>query len=64
MDKELKKLLPPEILPTIIECLEDDPRPSYHEDGREYGMRFASYNVKFIVNDLTLKVTSVEKIEN
>ncbi len=59
--EELKSLIPSDILPTILECLEDDPRPSYHEDGRVYGMTYFEYNVKFIVNDGTLKVLSVEK---
>ncbi len=57
---ELKILIPSDILPTVIECLEDDPRPSYHDDGREYGMIYNGYNIKFIVNNGTLKVTSVE----
>ena len=58
---ELKSNIKEEYLPTIIECLKDDPRPSYHEDGREYGMTYFEYNVKFIVNNGTLKVISVEK---
>ncbi len=64
ISNELETLLPSEILSTVIKCLEDDPRPSYHEDGREYGMIYANYNIKFMVNGLTLRVTSVETIEN
>ncbi len=38
-----------------------DPRPSYQSDPeREYGMRFAQYEVKFKVEGKTLKVISVE----
>lgn len=61
-DKDTKSLIPTEILPTIIECLSDDPRPSYHEDGRIYGMNYENFNVNFIVNNDILTVTSVEKI--
>lgn len=60
-NEQLKALLPSEILPAVIECLADDPRPSYHEDGRIYGMTYCEYNVKFIVTNGTLKVISVEK---
>ncbi len=49
-------------LTALTECLEDDPRPSYQDDGREYGMRFAEYNVKFTVKDNTLTVNNIEKV--
>ena len=62
-EKDTKSLIPPEIIPTIIECLSDDPRPSYHEDGREYGMIYNNFNIKFFVKNGTLNVTSVEKIK-
>ena len=40
-----------------------DPRPSYQSDPeREYGMRFAEYEVKFKVEGKRLTVTEVEKI--
>ncbi len=45
---------------SLIRILEDDPRPSYKEDGeREYGMRFAEYEVFFKVKDGVLKVTKI-----
>ena len=44
----------------LIECLADDPRPSYQEDERVYGMRFADYEIKFKVEQATLTVLSVE----
>ena len=38
-----------------------DPRPSYQNDPeREYGMRFAQYEVRFKVDGKTLTVISVE----
>ena len=45
---------------SLIRILEDDPRPSYKEDGeREYGMRFAEYEVFFKVGDGVLHVTKI-----
>ena len=47
----------------LLECLADDPRPSYQEDERSYGMRFGDYEMKFKVTDNTLTVLSVEKLK-
>ena len=70
VDYKLDLILPDNIcayftkeqLSALKECLEDDPRPSYQEDGKSYGMRFSDYNVKFTVIGKTLKVLNVEKI--
>ena len=35
----------------ITACIAEDPRPSYQNDEREYGMSFEKYNVKFIVSN-------------
>ena len=46
---------------SLISILEQDPRPSYQNDpDREYGMRFASYEIFFKVDGDTLTVTRVE----
>jgi tRNA-Thr(GGU) m(6)t(6)A37 methyltransferase TsaA len=48
------------IIPSLIETLRLDPRPSYHNDpDRDYGMSFAGYNVRFRVSDDTLTVTDI-----
>lgn len=45
----------------LIKILEQDPRPSYQNDPeREYGMRFACYEIFFKVSGNTLTVTRVE----
>lgn len=45
---------------SLIAVLSADPRPSYQNDPeREYGMRFAEYEVKFRVEDKLLTVTSI-----
>ena len=47
----------------LIKILEHDPRPSYQDDPeREYGMRFASYEIFFKVAGDTLTVTRVDYI--
>ena len=44
----------------LIGCLQQDPRPSYQDDGKEYGMSFAGHNVRFMVMDGMLKILDVE----
>ena len=44
----------------LIGCLQQDPRPSYQDDGKEYGMSFAGHNVRFMVIDDILKILDVE----
>ena len=57
----LLQKIPEEKRPALIECLENDPRPSYQEDDREYGMSYAGFNVRFRVCGDTLTVIDVEK---
>lgn len=66
----LKVVIPPEkitgitdksIMPALVETLQLDPRPSYHDDPeRVYGLSFAGYNVRFIVSDGTLHVVEIQ----
>lgn len=49
----------------LIEILEQDPRPSYQNDPqREYGMRFADYEIFFKVDGDSLTVVRVEDLED
>jgi tRNA-Thr(GGU) m(6)t(6)A37 methyltransferase TsaA len=57
---QLLAKIPEEKRLALIECLENDPRPSYQEDGREYGMTYAGLNVKFKVSKNTLTVIDIE----
>jgi len=59
----LKDKIPLAKIDALIECLSDDPRPSYQEDERIYGMKFSSFNVKFSVSGNTLTVCDVEKLD-
>ena len=57
---ELLAVIPEEKHAGLLECLADDPRPSYQADpDRSYGMRFADFELKFTVNADTLTVTTV-----
>lgn len=52
------------VIPSLIEVLSLDPRPSYHNDPeREYGMAFADYNIRFTVADEVLTVTGITSLE-
>ena len=45
----------------LLEILADDPRPSYQDDGRIYGMHFGEYEIKFTVDGDILTVIEVTK---
>lgn len=56
---EFYRMIPAEKRSALVKCLADDPRPQYQNDGREYFMSYAGYDVVFGVKDGTLTVTSV-----
>ncbi len=68
-ERELKVIIPPEILKqvdetkqqSLLKILAQDPRPAYKEDSDDvYTMSFADYEVSFIVNNKILNVTKIE----
>ena len=60
-DETLLKKLPEEKRVGLLECLADDPRPSYQEDPtRVYGMRFGEWEIKFSVAGTLLTVLAIE----
>jgi tRNA-Thr(GGU) m(6)t(6)A37 methyltransferase TsaA len=51
------------VIPSLVETLRLDPRPSYHDDSeRVYGLSFARLNVKFQVNGEVLTVVDVQPL--
>lgn len=55
----LLEKIPEEKRAGLVDCLKDDPRPSYQDEGRNYGMKFADFDVKFTVENGVLTVTDV-----
>ncbi len=47
---------------TLSSCLEMDPRPSYHDDGRTYTMHFSEFDVSFTVDRDVLRIIRVRKL--
>lgn len=61
IEKEAADIIPPDKLKALVQCLSDDPRPSYQDDeNRVYSMAFADFDVHFKVKGDTLTVTSAE----
>ncbi|MCR4594792.1 MAG: tRNA (N6-threonylcarbamoyladenosine(37)-N6)-methyltransferase TrmO [Clostridiales bacterium] len=53
--------LPPELLNEIIELAAQNPVPGYKEDTGEYGVSYAGYNIRFVLNGKSIKIVSIEK---
>lgn len=58
--EELLNLLPEEKRDAAVECLADDPRPSYQTEPNDYHMRFGDFDIHFTVNGNELTVTAVD----
>lgn len=57
---ELLKKLPVDKRAAAVDVLSHDPRPSYHNDAdRIYGLPFAGFDIRFTINDKTLRVKEV-----
>lgn len=52
--------LPEEKRQAVLDCLADDPRPSYQTEPRAYSMRFSDFDIHFTVEGDTLTVTGVD----
>ncbi len=57
-DKILSKI-PFDMVDGLFETLTHDPRPSYQNDDRIYGMSYGNYQVKFTVNKNELKIIDI-----
>lgn len=55
-------IIPDEKKETVIDCLCDDPRPSYQNDSdRIYSMLFSKWDIHFKVNDENIIIIGVDK---
>ena len=59
LPEDLAALIPEDKRAVLVECLADDPRPSYQDDDRVYTMPFAGVEVDFTVRGDTLTVVAV-----
>ncbi len=60
--RELSNEIPQDRHREIIKLLEQDPRPSYHNDPtRQYGVSYAKWDIKFVVEGDVLRVVGVEE---
>ena len=60
----LLEILPEDRRAAAIGVLSHDPRPSYQrKPGRVYGLRFHKYDIRFTVEEDTLTVLEVNRIE-
>lgn len=59
---ELLSKFPNEKAAAMLDCIREDPRPSYQNDPeRLYAMSFAGYDIRFYVNENIAKIVEIEK---
>lgn len=64
IDEKFLEIIPLEKQKAIIDCIKDDPRPSYQNDKeRIYSMKFAQFDIHFKVDNNTAKVIGVDEIK-
>ena len=61
--QKLLNIIPENKRKTLIDCLADDPRPSYHADGKKFTMKFAGFDIDFCVDNNKLHVTGVKRLQ-
>lgn len=61
--QELLQILPFDKRQAAIDCLADDPRPSYQTEPNDYHMLFADFDIHFTVSGDLLTVTAVDRCE-
>ncbi len=60
-----EKIMDKAVIPSLLETLRLDPRPSYHDDAeRIYGLSFAGYNVRFSVSNGVLTIVDIDTLDN
>ncbi len=61
-DQSVLNIVPEDKRGALLSCLSDDPRPSYHNDMRDYAMSFAGFDIHFYVDNDILYITSINKL--
>ncbi len=60
--EDLKNITKEEDIDSIIEILEGDPRPHYHEDDRIYAFEYSDYHIEFKVENSILTVLDIKEL--
>lgn len=62
-DENLLSIIPENKRQALLELLSNDPRPAYNdEDGKEYGVTFAGFNIRFKYENNGLSVTQIKEV--
>lgn len=62
-DENLLSIIPENKRQALLELLSNDPRPAYNdEDGKEYGVTFAGFNIRFKYENNSLSVTQIKEV--
>lgn len=62
-DENLLSIIPENKRQALLELLSNDPRPAYNdEEGKEYGVTFAGFNIRFKYENNSLSVTQIKEV--
>ena len=62
-DEKLLSTIPENKRQALLELLSNDPRPAYNnEEGKEYGVTFAGFNIRFKYENNGLSVTQIKEV--
>lgn len=62
-DENLLSIIPENKRQALLELLSNDPRPAYNdEEGKEYGVTFAGFNIRFKYENNSLSITQIKEV--
>lgn len=62
-DDKLLSIIPENKRQALLELLSNDPRPAYNdEEGKEYGVTFAGFNIRFKYENNSLSITQIKEV--
>lgn len=62
-DEKMLSIIPENKRQALFELLSNDPRPAYNdEEGKEYGVTFAGFNIRFKYENNGLSVTQIKEV--
>ncbi len=63
IDDKVLSIIPDKKRKAVIDCIKDDPRPSYQNDDRVYSMKFDIFDIHFKVIDNKATVLKIDILE-